>query len=588
MPKQSLAPLSCSSSAPPFAAAEAAFEAPTHSTEHLALRRANTDVSFDIENNNDDDDNDQPEDETDTKARKRRRGPASVSDFIKKLFDAIDTNAFQSLIAWTPNGDSFVVYDQNEFAKEVLPLLFKHRNFQSFVRQLNKYDFHKVKLTEIGIQMYGDMSSEFKHPFFIRGEADLLVNITRKKVPVKRTDTNETDITPKLEDSVATGSSNSSNSTNTATLEAYNRRADAMIAQLQAKVQDLTLMHQDSHHQFTKVNDAYFKLHKEMTHLKSIVIWQDQMMAEFSKADSSAFAPQHKIQMLHMIRNPPSSGMPMIAPAAHPMQHFGDHNATPSMHAAHPNAMPLQVNTSSNMSDSPPLPGNFATPAMGFPSSASPNGESSPFSKHETLSGDMILDFLGAPSSSTPQGLVSPADLGIVSPHFMRPHSRSQVCQPSYAAPGPNNVATPAMQFPTAEAPGGRKPLANPSYRALVIEEQAVYRQILGTHFHQSNIECDYIASRGEFIRAYDDVEVPEKKYDIVFVDVYMLHLDGLRACAQVRNRDANARIVVLSAMPLSNLDMEAYQRVGVSQVLLKPFSPGGLKDVLARVGVVV
>lgn len=53
-----------------------------------------------------------------------------------------------NVVSWGPKGDSFVVKDMNEFTKSVLPRIFKHSNFASFVRQLNKYDFHKVKTSD--------------------------------------------------------------------------------------------------------------------------------------------------------------------------------------------------------------------------------------------------------------------------------------------------------------------------------------------------------------------------------------------------------------------------------------------------------
>ncbi len=37
----------------------------------------------------------------------------------------------------------FVVLDEDEFAKTLIPELFKHNNYASFVRQLNMYGFHK-------------------------------------------------------------------------------------------------------------------------------------------------------------------------------------------------------------------------------------------------------------------------------------------------------------------------------------------------------------------------------------------------------------------------------------------------------------
>lgn len=60
----------------------------------------------------------------------------------------LEDNRDEHLVSWSPNGDSFTVKDMNEFTKIILPRMFKHSNFASFVRQLNKYDFHKIKNEE--------------------------------------------------------------------------------------------------------------------------------------------------------------------------------------------------------------------------------------------------------------------------------------------------------------------------------------------------------------------------------------------------------------------------------------------------------
>ncbi|XP_021106047.1 heat shock factor protein 1 isoform X2 [Heterocephalus glaber] len=83
------------------------------------------------------------------------------------------------------SGNSFHVFDQGQFAKEVLPKYFKHNNMASFVRQLNMYGFRKVVHIEQGGLVKPERDdTEFQHPCFLRGQEQLLENIKRKVTSV--------------------------------------------------------------------------------------------------------------------------------------------------------------------------------------------------------------------------------------------------------------------------------------------------------------------------------------------------------------------------------------------------------------------
>ncbi|KAG7316872.1 hypothetical protein KOW79_019170 [Hemibagrus wyckioides] len=109
----------------------------------------------------------------------------NVPAFLTKLWTLVDDPDTDPLICWSPSGNSFHVFDQGRFSKEVLPKYFKHNNMASFVRQLNMYGFRKVVHIEQGGLVKPEKDdTEFQHPYFIRGQEHLLENIKRKVTTV--------------------------------------------------------------------------------------------------------------------------------------------------------------------------------------------------------------------------------------------------------------------------------------------------------------------------------------------------------------------------------------------------------------------
>jgi heat shock transcription factor len=103
------------------------------------------------------------------------------------LCSFLDNNKNENLIRWSDDGNSFIVIDEDEFARTLIPELFKHNNYASFVRQLNMYGFHKkVGLSDNSMkasETKAKAPSEYFNKYFKRGRPELLWLIQKPKNP---------------------------------------------------------------------------------------------------------------------------------------------------------------------------------------------------------------------------------------------------------------------------------------------------------------------------------------------------------------------------------------------------------------------
>ncbi|CAH2046276.1 unnamed protein product [Thlaspi arvense] len=98
-------------------------------------------------------------------------GSSSLPPFLIKTYEMVDDSSSDSIVSWSDNNKSFIVKNPAEFSKDLLPKFFKHKNFSSFIRQLNTYGFRKIDPEKW----------EFANEDFLRGQPYLMKNIHRRK-----------------------------------------------------------------------------------------------------------------------------------------------------------------------------------------------------------------------------------------------------------------------------------------------------------------------------------------------------------------------------------------------------------------------
>ena len=106
--------------------------------------------------------------------------------FLLKLFNILKDKKFSEYIYWSTDGKSIIIPNKNKFIKNVLPKFCNTQKYSSFVRQLNMYDFSKIKTEDRDLQKYRhEEFTKFKNEDEIKLIKKKLKSEEKKKEPIQ-------------------------------------------------------------------------------------------------------------------------------------------------------------------------------------------------------------------------------------------------------------------------------------------------------------------------------------------------------------------------------------------------------------------
>lgn len=115
--------------------------------------------------------------------------------------------------------------------------------------------------------------------------------------------------------------------------------------------------------------------------------------------------------------------------------------------------------------------------------------------------------------------------------------------------------------------------------KILVVDDAAFMRKMITDTLSKNGYE--------ELFEAVDGADAVEKYGevgpDLVIMDITMPNMDGLEALKAIKGKDANANIVMCSAMGQEGMVMDAV-RSGAKDFIVKPFKPDRLLKTVSNI----
>ncbi|MCJ1246621.1 kinase-regulated stress-responsive transcription factor skn7 [Trapelia coarctata] len=468
-------------------------------------------------------------------------GANNSSDFVRKLYKMLEDPSYSTVVRWGDEMDSFVVLENERFTKSILPKHFKHSNFASFVRQLNKYDFHKVRHNneENGASPYGPGAWEFKHPEFKANNKDALDNI-RRKAPAPRKSTQI------LDEPLPTQQMDLVNTQLVATQQ--------QLQQLQERYNELSMHHSLLLQELIGVQKTVVNHEHVMQNVMNFLHTIDAKQRRDSRI-GGPFAPSGDTVAggnTNEPQLPPLDDEP-ASPLANASKLLNDLNADVQLNYKNLEHMNELHNRSISLTTPPP----DTASRNGRPPTSAASSSSMTYSK---LNGDL-------------ENVVYP----VGQTNGIDPMYSEHIHNIPYPMPSKDTTNDPRNHFDSRKKstqvdPGWVRPP-----QILLVEDDPTCRRIGSKFLYSFHCAID---------SAFDGLEAVNKmnagsKYDLVLMDIIMPNLDGVSACHLIRQFDATPIIAMTSN--IRSDDIQMYFQHGMDDVLPKPFTKEGLLNMLEK-----
>ncbi|CAI4219588.1 unnamed protein product [Parascedosporium putredinis] len=459
-------------------------------------------------------------------------GGNTSSDFVRKLYRMLEEPEYDEIVRWGRDGDSFVVLEGEKFSTCVLPKHFKHSNFASFVRQLNKYDFHKVRRPDDGSQGYGPNAWEFKHPDFRIDAKDSLDTIRRKAPSTKKSQQQQQQQQQRQPPQAPTPDQNENQrqiQTLTDTLYALQKQVEELAQTNKQLVSEIVNLQ--------KSTSTQRQAQYEIVSFLDVSARRQSVAAGQSPAGPMTGRGLGEDQPVELRRVRELLGTLGPAPAPADTSMERSHTIYPS---------PAESSTSSAMFVAPDMNAGIAV-----------------------MNDAVGMSRMGVYSTNQPTTI----DAFHADPLQTMAYPVAQNSALEAVATDSGRVDTSPPAEKTDEW-GPRKP------HIFLVEDDKICAKI-GNKFLRS-LGCTVALAKDglEAVKQFDCDHPPH--YDLIFMDIIMPRLDGISATARIREYLPDSPIVAMTSN-IRQEDVSTYFKYGMTDVLAKPFMREGMQRTLRK-----